>query len=215
LRCMAARDARLLRVAVKGGIMKAAHSPHGGPRRCTPIVISTSLGSSTPKPQPALPQPLLPTVPILPPETIAVLRHLRRVVSPTIIGPEGAMPVDLPTAAPMDDAEGRYPRGVDRRLLDWVRSEETDILCQYDDCEFDVEVRLTDVGPICLDHYLARPTCEVPGCHRPQADPRRGKRYRGIYHCWHHDSDPAAEATTQAWARWAVDRRAPFALDAV
>lgn len=195
--------------------MGAAHKPlHGGPRRCTTIATSTSPGSDTPKTKPAPPQPLPPTVPSLPPATIAVLRHLLRAVPQTTIGLETAPPVPLRPVAPADDVEGRYPRGVDRRLIDWVRSEGTDILCQCDDCEADVEVRLTDVGPICLDHYLARPTCEVSGCHRPQADPRRGKRYRGIYHCWHHDRDPAAEETTQAWARWTVDRRAPFALDA-
>lgn len=196
--------------------MGAAHKPlHGGPRRCTPIATSISPGSNMPKTKPASPPPPQKNMPILPPATIVVLRSLLRAVPPTITGPRVADPVSLPCVASMDDdVAARYPRGADRRLLDWVRSEETDILCQCDDCEADVEVRLTDVGPICMDHYLARPTCEVPACHRPQADPRRGKRYRGIYHCWHHDRDPAAEETTQAWVRWAVDRRAPFALDA-
>jgi len=182
--------------------MNHAHLLDGG-QSCSSnrIATSTLISPGSPTRNNAPPPPRLP----LPAATIALLRILRHGASPTTTGRR------LPP--PIDEFADEYPPGADRRIIDWARSERTTILCQYDDCEIDVQVRLTDVGPICLEHYIYRPTCTVAGCHRPQADPRTGKRYIGIYHCWHHDYDHEATAIGEAWYRWSRDRRTAFALD--
>ena len=187
--------------------MNHAHLLDGG-QSCSSNRIATSTLTSHGSPT-LIRASLSCRPPTLPPATIAILRSLLRAGSATTIGHS-----DPPAPLIVDEFAADYTPGANRRLIDWVRSERTTILCQYDDCESDVQVRLTDVGPICMEHYLYRPTCKVPGCHRPQADPRTGKRYIGIYHCWFHDYDSEATEIGEAWWRWMRDRRAPFALDA-
>lgn len=149
--------------------------------------------------------------------TVTLLRSLARV---------GRVPMPAPAPAPVrgdpvqvagcvEPPDPRYPPGSNRRLIDWVRSPATTLCCRCDGCDpVRDPVRETDVGPICLGHYLERPRCLVDGCHRPQADPRRGKRYKGIYTCWEHDVPEGAREEQVAWSQWAVDRRAAFDLEA-
>jgi hypothetical protein len=93
-------------------------------------------------------------------------------------------------------------------LIDWVRTAASESPCRIGTCDRDA--RDTDIGPVCLTHYLKEPTCRHPGCHRPQADGRTGKRYIGLYFCWEHLKTKEGESADVAWARWAVESRSSW-----
>jgi hypothetical protein len=88
-----------------------------------------------------------------------------------------------------------------------------DDLCEDVSCTLDAQVRMTDVGPMCLVHYMLRPTCEHDGCHRPQLDPKRGKRYRGIYLCDVHARPEDADQVDSMWDDWVRSGRSWTPMD--
>jgi hypothetical protein len=60
---------------------------------------------------------------------------------------------------------------------------------------------------MCLRHYLDQPSCKHKGCHRPQADARRGKRYVGLYLCWEHMKTDDGDEMDALWLKQIVERR--------
>ena len=115
------------------------------------------------------------------------------------------------SAYPPDPA---YPPGSNRRLIDWVRAPVSKLYCLRDGCDWwPGLIHDTDVGPLCLGHYLERDTCRTEGCWHPQADPKTGKRYIGLYHCWGHDRPEGADDEQGAWEVWLTEPRARITYD--
>lgn len=145
---------------------------------------------------------------------LALARGASVLTTPTRPARPAPKPAPIPDAFTAYAPHPAYPPGGNRRLIDWARSPLSKAYCQGDGCDWwPGMIRDTDVGPMCLGHYLERDTCRTDGCWHPQADPKTGKRYIGLYHCWEHDVPEGAREEQAAWEAWLTEPRARITYD--